>query len=78
MHNAPRSLGVRRGGADDVHDGNVLGVAARDRVGCRQLPYPESGYQCRHSAQTAVAVCRVTGVEFVGAADPADPRCARM
>ena len=32
------------GAADDVHDRHVLGVTARDRVGCREFADAECGY----------------------------------
>ena len=40
----PGALGVFGGAADDVHDGHVLGVAASDRVGRRQLTDAECRY----------------------------------
>ena len=73
MHHPSGALGVLRRRADDVHHGHMLGVTAGDRVGRRQLADPERGHQRRHAAQAAVTVRGITGVEFIGAADPADP-----
>jgi hypothetical protein len=68
------ALGILRRAADDVHDGYLLGIAARHRVGCGKLADAESRYQCRHSAKPPIPVGGVAGVELVGVADPADAR----
>ena len=68
------ALRVFRGAADDVHDGHVLGVAARDRVSRREFTDSECRYHSRHSAQPSVPVGGVAGVELVGAAHPANGR----
>ena len=65
-----RALRVLRWAADDVHNRHVLGVAACDRVGGREFADPKCGYHSRHSAQAAVSVGGIPGVELIGVADP--------
>src|SRR5919205_262132 len=67
-----RALGILGRTADDVHNGYLLGITARDRVGGGELSDTESRYQSRHSAQSPVPVGGVAGVQLVGVADPAN------
>jgi len=45
----PGALGIFGGAADDVYDGHMFGIAAGDRVGCRELTNTECRYQSGQS-----------------------------
>ena len=68
----PGALRILGGAADDVDDGHMLGVAARDRIGRREFTHAECRYHSGHSAQPSVPVGGVAGVELVGVAHPPD------
>lgn len=69
----PASAPLRRSArhADEVEDRQVFGVSLRDAVSGPELAHPESGADRGDAADPGIAVCGVSGVQLVGAADPA-------
>ncbi len=71
MHDETRFLRGGVGHADEMEDGQALGVGAGDAVEGAELADAVGGADGGDATDAGVAVGGVGGVEFVAAADPA-------